>query len=125
MAVQHLIKCCHFEVRNLTLLQTIDISMGIDPAPSWANLHLSKHEYDFMDKLIKEDIECYWFLKSNKWLVQIIAFKSIVRINLENCYSDPSNITCRVPQGSILGPFTFLIYMNEMPQTVKSNLSIY
>ena len=43
-AVQYLIKCRHFEVGNLTVLQTISISMGINPAPFWANLYLSKHE---------------------------------------------------------------------------------
>ena len=43
-------------------------------------------------------------------------------VSLENCYSDPSNITCGVPQGSILGPLLFLIYVNDMPQAVKSNL---
>ena len=46
-------------------------------------------------------------------------------MNLENCYSDPSNITCGVPQGSILGPLLFLIYVNDMPQAVKSNLFLY
>ena len=47
------------------------------------------------------------------------------RVNLGNCYSDPSNITCGVPQESILGPLLFLIYMNGMPQAVKSNLFLY
>ena len=75
-AEQHLIKCCHFEVGNLIVLQTIGISTDI--APFCANLNLSKHECDFMDNLIKEDIECYWFLKSNKWVLQIVPFKSIV-----------------------------------------------
>ena len=73
-AVQHLIKCCHFEVGNVT-------GISIDLAPFCAfcaNIYISKHELDFMDKLIKEDIECYWFLKSNNWKVQIIPFKSIV-----------------------------------------------
>ena len=28
-------------------------------------------------------------------------------------------------QGSILGPLLFLIYVNEMPQAVKSNLFLY
>ena len=46
-------------------------------------------------------------------------------VSLENCYSDPSNITCGVPQGSILGPLLFLIYVNDMPQAVKSNLLLY
>ena len=47
------------------------------------------------------------------------------RVNLGNCYSDPSNITCGVPQGSILGPLLFLIYVNDMPQAVKSNLFLH
>ena len=49
----------------------------------------------------------------------------LFRVNLENCCSDPSNITCGVPQGSILGPLLFLIYVNDMPQAVKSNLFQY
>ena len=49
----------------------------------------------------------------------------LFRVNLENCYSDLSNITCGVQQGSILGPLLFLIYVNDMPQAVKSNLFLY
>ena len=55
-AVEHLIKCCYFEVGNLVLLQIIGIPMGIDPAPFWANLYLSKYECDFMKKIIKADV---------------------------------------------------------------------
>lgn len=29
--------------------------MNIDPAPIWAYLYLSKHEYEFMNKLIEKD----------------------------------------------------------------------
>ena len=47
------------------------------------------------------------------------------RVNLGNCYSDPSNITCRIPQGSILGPLLFFIYVNDIPQAVKSSLFLY
>ena len=49
----------------------------------------------------------------------------LFRVNLENCYTDPSNITCGVPQGSILGPLLFPIYVNDMPQAVKSNLFLH
>ena len=55
-AVEHLIKSCYFEVGNKIVLQVIGIPMGIDPAPFWANLYLSKHECDFLKGLIRNDI---------------------------------------------------------------------
>ena len=42
------------------------------------------------------------------WLKSYLS-NLLFRVNLENFYSDPSNITCGVPQGSILAPLLFLI----------------
>ena len=58
------------------------------------------------------------------WLKSYLSNR-LFRVNLENYYSDPSNITCGVPQGSILRPLLFLIYVNDIPQAVKSNLFLY
>ena len=44
---------------------------------------------------------------------------------MENTYSDKASITCGVPQGSILGPLLFLIYITDMPQAVDSELLLY
>ena len=43
-------------------------------------------------------------------------------IEIENQLSDYGKVSCDVPQGSVLGPLLFLIYVNNMPQTVKSNI---
>ena len=46
-------------------------------------------------------------------------------VNLENSFSKVSSMSCSVPQGSILGPLLFLIYVNDMPMAVKCNLFLY
>ena len=46
-------------------------------------------------------------------------------MNLGKCYSHPSTIRCGIPQESILEPLLFLIFLNYMPQAVKSNLFLY
>ena len=46
----------------------------------------------------------------------------LFRANLENCYLNLSIILCGVPQGPILVPLVFQIYVNDMPQAIKSNL---
>ena len=55
-------------------------------------------------------------------ITQELEFQLIFIVNLENCYSGPSNVTCWIPQGSILEPLLLLIFVNDMPQAVKSNL---
>ena len=49
----------------------------------------------------------------------------IFLVNIESKLSDFGKISCGVPQGSILGPLLFLIYVNDMPQAVESTLLLY
>ena len=47
------------------------------------------------------------------------------KVNIDKKFWNPGNLTCGDPQGSILGPLLLLLYVNDMPQAVKSDLFLY
>ena len=59
-----------------------------------------------------------------KWYTSYLPNRKFI-ISMEHAYSDKVSITCGVPQGSILDPLLFLIYINDMLQAVDSELLLY
>ena len=46
-------------------------------------------------------------------------------VNVAGSTSDKASLNCEVPQGSILGPLIFLMYINDMAQAVKCDSYLY
>ena len=62
-----------------------------------------------------------------KLLTWIEAFltgrQQVVRVNGELSSSKP--VISGIPQGSVLGPLLFILYMNDLPDTVQANLLLF
>ena len=47
------------------------------------------------------------------------------RVCIRGSFSEWVNITSGVPQGSVLGPILFIIFVNDMPDVVNSMLLMF
>ena len=57
------------------------------------------------------------------WFTDYLTSRS-QRVLVDGAYSPWVNVTSGVPQGSILGPFLFLLFINDLPQAISTTTSI-
>ena len=59
--------------------------------------------------------------ETTKWLKSYLSNRKF-KVHTKNTFSEPGNLLCGVPQGSISGPLVSLLYINDMPQAVDCGL---
>ena len=82
--------------------------------------------FDTIDhKILIEKMKYMGFSNDvTKWFECHLS-KRMFSVHIENSFSDKAILICGVPQGSILGPLLFLLYVNDMVQAVNCNLLLY
>ena len=95
--VNKVVKC--FDNREIMLGLFLDLSKAFDTLDHTILLEKLKN-YGIRGTLLNW---CRSYLSDRKQYVMI-----------DNCKSQHKVITCGIPQGSILGPLLFLIYMNDI-----------
>ena len=76
------------------------------------------------DILLQKLYAIGFYKHSLNWFRSYLINRTFL-VNLENAFSQPACVSSSVPQGSILGPLFFLIYINDMSQAAKCNHFLY
>ena len=62
--------------------------------------------------------------ETTKWFKSYFSNRKF-KVHIKDTFSEPGNLLCGVPQGSILGPLLFLLDINDMPQAAECELLLY
>ena len=60
----------------------------------------------------------------SSWIESFLAERT-QQVVINGSASKPIKITSRVPQGTVLGPLLFLLYINDLPNNLTSNVCLF
>ena len=111
-------------IAELTDELLTNVNKGLTSLAAFIDL---RKAFDTVDhNILLQKLECYGILNVNlSWCTNYLMNRS-QRTLANGSMSSAQNVKCGVPQGSILGPLFFILYVNDVYAAVKvSKLQLY
>ena len=79
--------------------------------------------FDTVDhQILLENLDHYWICGvSNDWFKSYLCNRNqqiSIYVSINGYESDLAALHCGIPQGSVIGPFLFLLYINDLNQAI-------
>jgi hypothetical protein len=107
LTIHELAKCVNDKEQMDVIL--LDFSKAFDRVPHMRLLHKLKY-YGIVNS-------------THKWISDFLSGRS-QQVLLDGISSKTSLVQSGVPQGSVLGPMLFLLFINDLPDNISSQSSV-